>query len=126
MDRLKLLYVTPEKLAKSPSFFKMLSTVAEKNLLRTFVIDEAHCVSQWGHDFRPDYLGLQELKRKFPNVPIMALTATATIPVQVNVIQVLHLNNCVTFRQSFNRTNLVYEVRKKGKTIIKVRSALPT
>uniref|UniRef100_A0A0E0DEF5 DNA 3'-5' helicase n=1 Tax=Oryza meridionalis TaxID=40149 RepID=A0A0E0DEF5_9ORYZ len=92
----KLLYVTPEKIAK-------------------IVIDEAHCVSQWGHDFRPDYQHLGILKQKFPQTPVLALTATATASVKEDVVQVLGLANCIIFRQSFNRPNLRYFVWPKTK-----------
>ena len=114
---LKLLYVTPEKLAHSHAFMKLLEDLQEKDLLARFVVDEAHCVSQWGNDFRPDYLNLRQLKTRFPSVPMMALTATATPMVRENVVHCLNLRNPVTFIQSFNRKNLIYEVRKKSTSV---------
>jgi hypothetical protein len=92
--------------------------------LASFVIDEAHCVSQWGHDFRKDYLELGKLKQRFPKVPIMALTATATDFVQENVVQCLGIKDCVVFKQSFNRTNLTYEVRPKSKSIAEIANLI--
>jgi bloom syndrome protein len=70
-NSIKLLYVTPEKLSRSQAFRNLLGSLNSKGLLSRFVIDEAHCMSQWGHDFRPDYLALTSLRRDFPNVPIM-------------------------------------------------------
>lgn len=117
---LKLLYVTPEKIAHSPAFLRQLETLFNRKLLARFVIDEAHCVSQWGHDFRPDYKQLSILKRKFPTVPLMALTATATQEVRADVkVQLGVSSDCATFQQSFNRSNLTYEVRKKVKSVVK-------
>ena len=111
---LKLLYVTPEKFSKSKYFLSQLQRLNASNKINRFIIDEAHCLSNWGHDFRPDYLELRQLKQLFPNVPIMALTATATLTVQDDVIKVLSLNSPVRFQQSFNRVNLRYELRKKN------------
>ena len=76
-NRMKMLYITPERFAKSTSLRDVLKKVDEKGMLSRFVIDEAHCLSQWGHEFRPDYLSLRDLRRNHPDVPIMALTATA-------------------------------------------------
>ncbi|KAL1226152.1 ATP-dependent DNA helicase Q-like 4B [Cardamine amara subsp. amara] len=112
-SKYKLLYVTPEKVAKSDSLLRHLESLNSRSLLARFVIDEAHCVSQWGHDFRPDYQGLGVLKKKFPNIPVLALTATATASVKEDVVQALGLVNCVVFRQSFNRPNLWYSVVPK-------------
>ncbi|CAM8986358.1 unnamed protein product [Rhodiola kirilowii] len=113
--RYKLLYVTPEKIAKSDILLRHLESLHVRALLARIVIDEAHCVSQWGHDFRPDYQGLGILKQKFPNTPVLALTATATASVKEDVVQALGLKNCVVFRQSFNRPNLWYSVIPKTK-----------
>ncbi|XP_027203639.2 recQ-like DNA helicase Blm [Dermatophagoides pteronyssinus] len=113
--RHKLLYVTPEKLTASDRLMSMLKNLYERNKLARFVIDEAHCVSQWGHDFRPDYKRLSELRKPFPNVPFMALTATATQKVRLDIAQQLHLREAKWFMQSFNRGNLKFEVRAKTK-----------
>lgn len=100
----------------------------ERGLLKRFVIDEAHCVSQWGHDFRPDYKKLNLLKEHFPNVPVMGLTATATPRVRQDVIHQLRLINPKWFLQSFNRPNLKFEVLQKKKgyldEIIKIISKM--
>ncbi|KAI9103562.1 hypothetical protein K1719_023185 [Acacia pycnantha] len=109
----KFLYVTPEKVAKSDVLLRQLESLHVRELLSRIVIDEAHCVSQWGHDFRPDYQGLGILKQKFPNTPVLALTATATASVKEDVVQALGLVNCIVFRQSFNRPNLWYSVVPK-------------
>ncbi|XP_071388298.1 recQ-like DNA helicase BLM [Centroberyx affinis] len=110
---IKLLYVTPEKVSASNRLICALQNLYERGLLARFVIDEAHCVSQWGHDFRPDYKKLHELRQKFPNVPIMALTATATPRVQKDILNQLQMTRPQVFTMSFNRTNLKYAVLPK-------------
>ncbi|XP_061337155.1 ATP-dependent DNA helicase Q-like 4A [Gastrolobium bilobum] len=117
-SKYKLLYVTPEKVARSDILLRHLESLHVRELLARIVIDEAHCVSQWGHDFRPDYQGLGILKQKFPNTPVLALTATATASVKEDVVQALGLVNCIVFRQSFNRPNLWYSVVHKTKKCV--------
>ncbi|KAJ5634417.1 Bloom syndrome protein [Penicillium herquei] len=112
---MELLYITPEMLSKNLTLIKAFENLHRRNRLARLVIDEAHCVSQWGHDFRPDYKELGEVRARFPGVPVMALTATATENVKVDVMHNLKIRGCEVFLQSFNRPNLTYEVRPKGK-----------
>lgn len=105
---LALLYVAPERFGVE-SFQRLLGQVK----LCLIAVDEAHCVSEWGHDFRPDYLGLSALVKNFPQVPIAAFTATATQRVQQDIIERLGLRSPCTLRTSFNRPNLFYEVLPK-------------
>ena len=112
---IQLLYVTPEMLSKSQAIISALHDLHRRDKLARMVIDEAHCVSQWGHDFRPDYKSLGDVRKQFPGMPVMALTATATENVKVDVIHNLYMDGCEVFSQSFNRPNLTYEVRRKGK-----------
>ncbi|KAG5362576.1 ATP-dependent DNA helicase hus2/rqh1 [Yarrowia sp. B02] len=110
-----LLYVSPEMFQQSSVMQSNLQKLHEQNRLARIVIDEAHCVSSWGHDFRPDYKALVNVKSRFPGVPIMALTATANEKVRMDIQGCLRPNRRF-FKQSFNRPNLYYEVRLKTKT----------
>mmetsp|Transcript_17730 Transcript_17730/g.49614 ORF Transcript_17730/g.49614 Transcript_17730/m.49614 type:complete len:1173 (+) Transcript_17730:191-3709(+) len=113
MPSIRILFVTPEKVAKSDALMRVLDDLHQRSLLARVVVDEAHCVSQWGHDFRPDYKGLSVFKRRYPSVPLIALTATATPRVQHDVVQQLAIPRCLVFKSSFNRPNLRYRVVKK-------------
>ena len=115
---IKLLYLTPEKIAKSAYLMERLRDLHHKGLLHAFVIDEAHCISSWGHDFRKDYTALKRLRQEFPTVPFIALTATATDKVKNDISFQLELQNPMVFQQSFNRPNLIYSVQKKTKNSI--------
>ncbi len=104
----RLLYVAPERL--------MLDTFLERALnwnIAQFAIDEAHCISEWGHDFRPDYRELKKLRKHLPDVPVMALTATATEQVRADIIKELNLRDPRCYVASFNRPNLTYRVVAK-------------
>ena len=105
---LKLLYLAPERLLQ-PETLEMLASVP----VALIAIDEAHCVSQWGHDFRTEYLGLAVLKQRFPDVPRMALTATATGPTREEIVGRLELASPAVFVSSFDRPNIRYSVRSK-------------
>ena len=106
--RVKLLYVAPERLMM-PQFLSILDGVD----VGLFAIDEAHCISEWGHDFRPDYRGLSRLRQRFPSVPIAAFTATATAGVQSDIRTQLALRDPVSVRGSLDRPNIHYQVWPK-------------
>ena len=108
-EELELLYVAPERLLQESTLQRLMGK--EISLI---AIDEAHCVSQWGHDFRADYLGLHVLQQAFPNVPRLALTATADQRTRDEIVQRLNLTDHQTFVSSFDRPNIRYSVQPKG------------
>jgi len=110
--RLVLLYAAPERVT-TPRFQAQLQELAEKGQLSLFAIDEAHCVSQWGHDFRSDYLGLKVLHERFPNVPRVALTATADTDTRADIVARLNLADARLFLSSFDRPNIRYTIVEK-------------
>ena len=142
---LRLLYTTPEKIVKSKLLMTNLQKAYEQNRLNSIVIDEAHCASQWGHDFRPDYGKLHVLRTVFPNVPFLLLTATANSTVRTDVIEMLQLDTSVpsidmssanigvkglkVFVGDFDRSNLQFEVVTKPVTfsacIDRIKTLLP-
>jgi len=105
----RLLYVAPERLMLSG----FLDDLKQWNV-NLFAIDEAHCISEWGHDFRPEYRQIANLRSSFPNVPVMALTATATERVRGDIVRQLHLKDAACYVASFNRPNLTYRVAAKS------------
>ena len=108
----KLLYVAPESLTKE-EYVTFLKSVP----ISFVAIDEAHCISEWGHDFRPEYRNLKNIIKQLGDVPIIGLTATATPKVQEDILKNLDMTDANTFKASFNRPNLYYEVRTKTKNI---------
>jgi len=110
--RLTLLYAAPERLL-TPRFLAMLDSLHERGHLALFAIDEAHCVSQWGHDFREEYLGLSVLHERFGAVPRIALTATADDHTRADIVQRLHLQDARVFVSSFDRPNIRYTIVEK-------------
>jgi ATP-dependent DNA helicase RecQ len=111
--KLKILYVAPERLLQSNGQFIAFLKSIQVSL---FAIDEAHCISSWGHDFRPEYTQLGQLKTWFPDVPIIALTATADKLVRKDIVEKLQIENAPVFSSSFNRENIFYRVEPKRDT----------
>ncbi len=106
----KLLYIAPETLKKEETIEFL------KSINISFVaVDEAHCISEWGHDFRPEYRRIKQMIKEIKDVPMMALTATATPKVQQDIQKNLQMGDALVYKSSFNRTNLYYEIRPKGK-----------
>ncbi|HEY9671417.1 MAG TPA: DNA helicase RecQ [Waterburya sp.] len=110
--KIKLLYVAPERLV-GEKFLPFLDMVRSQIGISAFAIDEAHCVSDWGHDFRPEYRQMKQLRQRYPDVPLLALTATATKRVQQDILEQLALRQPSIHVASFNRPNLYYEVQPK-------------
>ena len=120
---LKIIYVAPERLLQAgDQFIDFLKSIN----ISLFAIDEAHCISSWGHDFRPEYIQLGKLKRYFPNVPLIALTATADKLVRKDIIDRLNLKNFELFVSSFNRPNIFYTVEPKRNSFARLVEYLET
>ncbi|XP_025202849.1 ATP-dependent DNA helicase Q1-like [Melanaphis sacchari] len=110
---LKLVYCTPERIAKSKTFMNKLQKAHSLKYLSRIAIDEVHCCTTWGHDFRPDYTHLTIFKPMFPDIPILGLTATASSKVIIDTQKLLQIQGCALLKASFNRPNLYYEVKWK-------------
>lgn len=119
--KLKLLYLAPERLA-IPGVRQFLHTLK----ISLFAVDEAHCISEWGHDFRPDYRNLDLLRGQFPGIPMLALTATANPRVRDDIVSHLKLKTGKIFQSSFNRSNLTYRVTQKKKAFEQLLAELRT
>ena len=121
--RLKLLYVSPERLTQ-PAFLALLQSLHREQPLALFAIDEAHCIAEWGHDFRPEYRQLEILCQHFPEVPRIALTATADLQTRCEIVEQLHLENSARFVSSFDRPNLGYSICEKHHATAQIASFL--
>lgn len=108
-NQLKLLYLAPERLVGEGNFMQLLAEIR----VSLFAIDEAHCISHWGHDFRQEYLSLGQLKDRFPKIPVIALTATADGLTKQDILEKLNLRQYTVFENSFNRPNIFYSIRPK-------------
>ncbi|BDA44413.1 ATP-dependent DNA helicase Q1 [Coccomyxa sp. Obi] len=113
---IRFVYVTPERVVSAKRFMSKLEKLYKAGRIKRIAIDEAHCCSQWGNDFRPDYKKLGVLKQQFPEVPILALTATATDLVCQSIKEILRISACEFFRSSVDRSNLFWSVRQKPAT----------
>jgi len=122
---LNILYVAPERLLM-PNFLALLEQVQEGPGIALFAIDEAHCVSQWGHDFRPEYRQLTILHERFPTVPRIALTATADAPTRAEIVERLALEDARQFVSSFDRPNIRYRVTQKANARQQLEAFLET
>ncbi|HEY5808977.1 MAG TPA: DNA helicase RecQ [Povalibacter sp.] len=111
----RLLYLAPERLLQSEFLEHTLSRLLRAASLTAIVVDEAHCVSEWGHDFRPEYRQLAQVRRRCPDVPVLAFTATATARVRADIVTQLGLQDPAIHIASFNRPNLHYSVRPKDR-----------
>ncbi|MFO0856397.1 MAG: DNA helicase RecQ [Phycisphaerales bacterium] len=120
---MRLLYVAPERLLQS-SFLSWLARIADAGQLEAFAIDEAHCISQWGHDFRPEYRRLAELRDIFPRVPFHAFTATATPRVREDIVHQLRLKNARVLVGTFDRPNLTYRIVQRTDLVTQVARVL--
>jgi ATP-dependent DNA helicase RecQ len=120
-NKIRLLYIAPERLA-IPAFLSFLKGLE----ISLFAIDEAHCISEWGHDFRPEYRQLKLIGASFPDVPIIALTATATMKVREDIVNQLELKDARKYIASFNRENLVYYVKPKQDAFSQIVEFLKT
>lgn len=105
-DGYKLLYISPERLQT-----RMFQDYMQEMDVSMIAVDEAHCISQWGHDFRPSYLKIASARAVYPRAPILALTASATTDVQQDIAQQLHFRKATTFKQSFSRNNIYYQIQ---------------